>query len=70
MKYLVEIKDENGQVSETKEFTSVKQIAEALNCTTSAISKNFKMNSFPFVKPSIKSSQLIFDKKYNIKAKI
>ncbi len=70
MKYLVEIKDENGQVTETKEFTSVKQIAEALNCTTSAVSSNFKWNSFPFVKMSKKSSQQLFNKKYKITAKI
>jgi hypothetical protein len=69
MKYLIKIKDENGQVIDTKEYTSIKQIAEALDCTTSAVTKNFKCQYDPNEKPSKKISQKIFDSKYNIKYK-
>ncbi len=69
MKYLVEIKNETGEVVESKEFTSVKQITEALNCTSSAVNKNFKCRYNPDEKPSKKISQKIFDTKYNILCK-
>lgn len=68
MKYLVEFK-ENGVVVETKEFNSVKQITDALGCTSSAVSKNFKCRYSPDEKQSKKISQKIFDSKYNILAK-
>ena len=68
MKYIVEfLKD--GEVVETLEFTSIKQITEALGCTASAVTKNFKCRYDPNEKPSKKISQKIFDSKYNIKSK-
>jgi hypothetical protein len=68
MKYIVEFK-ENGEVVSSKEFNSVKHITEALNCTSSAVTKNFKCRYNPDEKPSKKISQKIFDAKYNILAK-
>ncbi len=69
MKYLVGLKNENGQVAEIKEFTSIKQIAEALDCTTSAVRKNFRWNHYPCIAMSKKSCQILFEKKYTIMAK-
>ncbi len=71
MKYLVGFKDENGQVVDIKEFTSVKQIAEALECTTSAVRKNFRWNYYNGCVPmSKKSGQILFEMKYKITKKI
>jgi hypothetical protein len=69
MKYLVEIKD-NGIVVESKEFKSVKEITEALQCTAAAVNKNFKCRYNPDEKKSKKISQKIFDSKYNIICKM
>lgn len=69
MKYIVETLNEAGKIVDTKEYTSVKQITDALGCTSSAVNKNFKCRYNPDEKPSKKISQKIFDSKYNIKYK-
>ena len=70
MKYTVEIKNENGEVVDTKDFNSVKEIVEALNCTSTAVSKNVKCRYNPNEKPSKKISQKVFDSKFNVLIKL
>ena len=68
MIYILEIL-KDGNVDETKEFKSIKQIVEFTGCTASAVTKNFKCRDDPNEKPSKKISQKIFDSKYNVKSK-
>jgi hypothetical protein len=67
MKYILEIKNINGEVVETKVFKSLLEIQKNINETYASIKKNFLLNVNPDEKPSVKFSQKRFDSKYNVK---
>jgi hypothetical protein len=67
MKYILEIKNINGEVVETKVFKSLLEIQKNLHETYASIKKNFLLNVNPDEKPSVKFSQKRFDAKYNVK---
>ncbi len=67
MKYILEIKNSNNEVVETKVFKSLLEIQKNINETYASIKKNFLLNVNPDEKPSVKFSQKRFDAKYNVK---
>ncbi len=67
MKYILEIKNSNNEVVETKVFKSLLEIQKNINETYASIKKNFLLNVNPDEKPSVKFSQKRFDSKYNVK---
>lgn len=67
MKYILESKDKNGNITETKVFKSLLEIQKNTKETYASIKKNFLLHVNPNEKPSVKFSQKLFDSKYNVK---
>ncbi len=67
MKYILEIKDKDGNITEKKVFKSLLEIQKNLDETYASIKKNFLLHVNPDEKPSVKYSQKRFDAKYNVK---
>lgn len=67
MKYILEVKDKDGNIIDKRIYRSLLEIQKSLNETYASIKKNFLLHVNPNEKPSVKFSQKLFDSKYNVK---
>ena len=66
MKYLLKIKNEEGEVVNETEHSSLSDISSVLGVTYCSVRKNLQYSLDPTMKKGVKLSQVMFDQHYSV----